>query len=373
MTKKYANIYISIISAVVLVTAILLSVLPKSKFSEREKRALTEMPKISYRNFSDGTFLRDIDTYLCDHFPLRDRLVELNAFTDLALMRHSVTRDVYVGSDGYLFTAPTDRTKSNYVASNISFIKDFADRNDLSVSVMLVPNAGYILSDKLPQNHREYYDDLVLNKVKSTWPDGYIDLCNAFKEEKRQIYYKTDHHYTTLGAYTAYREFALSKNFEPLKESDFTVSRYDDFYGTSYAKAAFWNLSPDEIELWKRDIPDLKISIFDGGKESESDDFYFYDKLEGDDKYSVFLNENHGKVVIENPNAEGGSLLILKDSFANCTVPFISSHYKTVVMIDMRYYSGVVSEEVKKYDLSELLVLYGVDTFVGDKNSVKLK
>lgn len=374
MSKKYAVFYSVFFGAVMLLTAILFLVLPKKSFSELEKRSLRTFPQLSHQTLSDGTFCQSADLYLCDHFPARDTFVGINAYSNLLLLRHSQS-GVYLAKDGYLISAPADRTKTDYTQVNLTKIREFTQQNGLDTDMMLVPSTGYILEDQLLFPHKQYPDEDVFAAVKDAGIGDFIDLTVSFTSEaERPIYYKTDHHWTTYGAYLAYTQYIQQQGMQPLSPATFGIEEYPGFFGTTYAKAALWGMGGDVIELWKNPQQHVQVSIYDSEQANVYDDFYFYDQLNGSDKYSVFFDENHGKVIVENDSVESGTLLVLKDSFANALVPFLSNHYHRIVMVDMRYYGfSAVSDVVKEYDIQKMLVVYGVDTFVTDKNLLKLK
>lgn len=373
MTKKYSIVYAFVISVIIFLCMVIFVILPKKDFSEKEKRPLKPIPPLTVSALSEGSFLSDMDSYLVDHFPGRDFFISLHAGINFVMCQNEKS-GIYLGKDGYLFPIPADKMQMDYSQSNLSILKKFIGDNKLYTDIIIVPYAGYVLQSKLPLNHQRYFDEELLSMVKDANIGNLINLTQRFREENRQVYYKTDHHWTTYGAYIAYCEYAKAQGFSPLPQDSFNIETILGFYGTSYAKNMLWGISPDTIELWHNMSTKLKVTIYDYDSEQIYDSLYFYDKLDTYDKYAVFLNENHGRVMIENEDADGGTLLLLKDSFANALVPFLSNHFSRIIMIDMRYFGfQSVSEVVKEYRIDKLLLVYGADTFVTDKNLLKLK
>ena len=115
----------------------------------------------------------------------------------------------------------------------------------------------------------------------------------------------------------------------------------------------------------RKDTQEIADKLIADGREL---DFGIYDesKLSTKDKYAYFLGGNYGRLKIENCGGKG-HLLIVKDSFANCLIPFLLPHFDTVTVIDPRFFVGSVSEIITEEAVTETLVLYGADTFMEEK------
>ena len=169
------------------------------------------------------------------------------------------------------------------------------------------------------------------------------------------------------GSYLLYQIIAESLGFTPLPESEFSKRSFE-FYGTSYGSSGLMLTKPDSLEVWTADSDsDIAVTTIDGGKETAHSGMIDESCLEEGvvDRYAAYLYSNHGITVIENPNAEGGTLLVLKDSYGNAIVPFLANHYSRIVMLDVRYFNSAMplpSELCSEYGIEELLVIYGVDT-----------
>jgi hypothetical protein len=254
-------------------------------------------------------------------------------------------------------------------------MRDFVQRTKLPAYLMIVPSTGYIMDSELPQLHEDYLDADLLGQAKEQ-TDGklqWVKLADQFmdKSEEEQLYYRTDHHWTTAGAYLAYTSFAGSNGFSPIGRDAFQVQCSCGFYGTTYSKSGFWNTPADTLEIWKNPALQVQVEIREDGKQSvqKSDSLYFPEQLKNEDQYPVFLNGNHSLVRITNPKAAGSRLLVVKDSYANSLVPFLAAHYRQIDMVDLRYYhKTAVSALVKQDQLDSVLFCYGLDDAVNDSN-----
>lgn len=352
--KKYS---VSIIFLTFLVAvAILFGVLPQKDYSENEKRVLAETPALSLDSVTDGSYGKNLETYLADHFPLRDLFVGVHAYWEQALGLNG-NSGIYACEDGYLITAPA-KLDENRAKNNVKYLSEFAESTGLPASLMIVPSAGYVLEDKLPVIHENYWDDTLMEIAGEKMT--LLDLRQDFLQDPEGLYYRTDHHLTSLGSYRMYQQFCRAMGITP---EEFSVAEsYEGFYGTTYSKSGLWATKPDDLEIWKPTNADTyRVTILDGAEKTSSS-LYFTDHLQNMDKYPVFLDGNHSLVVVENQqNKNGKTLLILKDSYAHCFATFAAEHYEKIVMVDMRYYRQSVQNVIDTYGVTELLCLYGAE------------
>lgn len=337
---------------------ILFIILPKSEVSINEKRDKAKWINPSLTNIMNGKFEKGMEDYLADHFPYRDNWVSLNSYYTLFSGRNGVN-GVYRCKDGYLINTPVDINTKNSV-KNQQALREFIANTDIPITLMIVPTVGAVMDDKLPKNYQPYEDNELIKAIKKDLNnEEFIDLYDAFKKIKdnTQLYYKTDHHLTSSGAYEAYKLYQS----DALDKSRFIVETYNDFYGTSYSKAALWEEKGENIELWTYPI-NLSVTISDGFDENKYDSVFFREHLDKPDKYPVFLDGNHMYTRIENKSLDGGKLLIIKDSYGNAIAPFLALHNNITDMVDLRYYLEPVSELVKKERYDKILIVYGIST-----------
>lgn len=361
--------------------AILFFVLPKSDYSSSEKRYLEKFPTLTTQTFFEGQFGEDFETYLADHTAGRKFYVGLNAYYNLSL-GNPLSNGIYHCKDGYLVNDPPVTSEFD---RNISIVSEFASLNDVKTSFILAPTTGYITNDILPNKHIIYNDDELFDKAATQLEDAgvnFVDIRDSFKKEYaqgNQIYYKTDHHWTTQGAFFAYKSLAPTLGFTAFSKSDYTVKTEPDFYGTTYSSSGFWCTKPDTIQMWSNKQANIKNVTINDKKDGKditikNDSVFFEKRLEEDDKYPVFLDGNHPYTVINNEtlkkNGSDKKLLVIKDSFAHSLVPFLSDHYSQIIMIDMRYYREDVSALIKNNDIDQVLFVYSLDNFASDADSM---
>ena len=379
-TEKYiaqsraaaAILFCSLLGAVLF--AFILS--PSKDFSVFEKRALARFPRFSLSSIIDGSFESELEKYLQDQFPLRNLFVGIGSYFDAATGKNG-TDGIYRCSDGYFVDEPVQYDAAGLEA-NLNILNDFAQSHSLDSYMMIVPSAGYVLSDKLPRVHRQFNDGEIISSIYREVGGCFktIDLCTAFQESgDLQIYYKTDHHWTSAGANLAGTCFLEMLGISPVPPQSFFVRSVSGFRGTTYSKAAMWLSKPDNMEFWSVDGGSFNVALSDTGKKtSVSDSLFFEEHLAEYDMYPAYLDGNHGLTVITNNNVEGGSLLMLKDSYANAIATILANSFRTIVMADLRHYrTSAVSELIGEHGIDSLLVVYGIDNIINDSNIMWLR
>lgn len=376
--NRYDNMYKNLMAILLLlfigIIAALHLLTPDRSFSESENRVLEKLPDLSLQDLSSGRFTSNFEKYVSDQFAYRDVWIGVKSDAD-RLMGKKESNGVYLGDDGYLiqkFTAPAagdleDKSEAILAFGNAT--------PGLHKYVMLVPTAVTLLEDKLP-SYAQASDELgYLDQVRQALPSDirFVDVYPAlYAERKQPIFYKTDHHWTTRGAYSAYRELCRQMGILPQEEDDFYIRQVtNEFYGSLYSKSGFRRLQPDIIELY---VPkkDHSYAVEYVEEQQISDSLYEMDNLNKKDKYTVFLNGNHALIHIITGHSEGKKLLVVKDSFANSLIPFLTEHYSEIYVVDLRYYEEDLVKLVQEQDIQDMLLLYNIQTFIEDPSIKKL-
>lgn len=371
-TKSYKYFFrnMGLLFPILLIVVFLISIfLPERSFSEKENRVLASKPDLTISSLVSGQFEKKYETYVNDQFPMRDMWVELKAGTDL-LMGKTRSNGVFLGKDGYLleeFTPPLP----DHIRATTEAMTTFAKaHSEITQYALIAPNAVNILEEKLPAAAPVKDQNIYLDELFSTLEQNgisCIDVRNTLKENtNHQLYYHTDHHWTTQAAYFAYKEAASKMDLDTgiCSYEQFPVT--GSFQGTLSAKSGFRSHEKEDIYVFlpKGDAPSHVINYVDEQKKSAS--FYASEQLNGRDKYAMFFNGNHPLVKISTPTKEDRTLLVLKDSYANCMVPFLAPHYRTIIMVDPRYYYDDLEELIQVENVQEILYLYNANTFFSD-------
>ena len=360
---KHKDKIICIIISVIIVTLLNVFIFSnKVYYSENEFRYLSKFNTITFETILNRKTMDNIEEYLSDHFPLREGFIKLKNRVELLLGKKNIN-GVYI-TDKYLIEEYNGFDKKDKF---INILNNFKENNkDINISLMLVPTSISVNGEYLPNyidteaqiNDIKYvYDKVNLNK---------INVIDVLKNSKEQVYYKTDHHWTTHGAYLAYKEF--SKNYKKIELKKVT----NEFKGTIYSKVLISDLT-DDIFIYEPEF-NLKVSYNKGNEVVVKDTLYNMSYLNEKDKYSLFLDNNNPIIKITNEDLKNKkNILVVKDSYANSFVPFLTNDYKEVHVIDPRYYLGSISDYVKENKIEEVLFLYNINTLNNDNGIYRLK
>ena len=348
-------------------------------YSEYENRMLAKKPQFSLQALFSGSFAEDYEAYITDQFTGRDNWIFIKTMTDVALGKKEVN-GVYLAKDGTLIQKHAlEDIDVAEVEKKLVLLKELfnwqEDRQDIgNFYVMTVPTSDNILTEKLPDYAPIYSQSDYIAQIKETVGEEYVinvqETLNAHREEK--IYYGTDHHWTTLGAYYGYLEWAATLGVEPVDYEVDVVST--NFLGTMHSQARV-PVEPDTIEAYipqvlRGDAGNAMQVYYDLSEESH-DTLYEAKYLDTKNQYGYFLDDNHPFIEINtgvtDEEAKGKTLFILKDSYANCFVPFLTEHYETIYVMDLRYFRGKLFPFMEEYAAEgnmDILVLYNVIHFI---------
>jgi hypothetical protein len=238
----------------------------------------------------------------------------------------------------------------------------------MTIVSALIPRKVDVLGDKLPPYYSAERNQLIWNEAG----DGHTVLTEALKKAQKtdEVFYKTDHHWTSYGAYTAYKELAFLLGFSPAYYSSFDMIELStEFYGTSYSKSGYFLSGADVISTPNIDKERYKTTIVD--IDFTFDGIYDESYLAKKDKYSVFLSGNNAHVkIIDTQNLDKETLLVIKDSYSHSLVPYLVDQYN-IELIDPRYYTGSIEEYVKESGIKNVLFLFGIDTLASANISIR--
>lgn len=366
--KKYFRV-LAIIFILFLNAFFLLGIIQHdTSFSENENRVLSKIPKLTIDNLSSGRFSKKFEKYCVDQFPFRENLVALKAKTDL-LIGKKEQNDVFIASDGYLietFTEPNNEAMYQKLLAINKFTKKYPHINH---TVMIVPNASDIYYDKLPKNapvlNQKFFIDRFYNDLEPSTTK--INLYDSLKNyTENPVFYKTDHHWTSDGAYQAFLKFSAVLKLKT--NSDYYEKHLvsDSFLGTLSSKVGYYDSSPDEIFVYLPKTANDEVVVSYIEEKTKSPSLYDTSKLEIKNKYELFLKGNHPLVKIKTTAKNTKTLLVIKDSYANCFVPFLTPFFSNIVILDPRYYFEDIYELVEMENVTDILYLYNANTFFND-------
>ena len=197
---------------------------------------------------------------------------------------------------------------------------------------------------------------------------SFVDTYTTLLEHKKEdLFYRTDHHWTTLGAFYSYQRLGDFMNFTPKDSDDYDIELVSNsFNGALASKSGYDTKQKDKVRVYIPKDENDKVVVNYEEEQKKTATLYESDKLDEKDKYQVFLGGNHPIVKIDTSSTSGKTLLIFKDSYANSFVPFLTSHFSKIILVDPRYYYEDIDELMKNENVDEVLYLYNANTFFSD-------
>ncbi len=341
--------------------------IPDTLFSEYENRILSQKPQFDIKSYYEGTFSDAYENYLTDQFVGRNAWISIKTMTDVLLGKKEVNGVYLAKNHTFIEKHEKEDIKDETIRKRLNLLKNL-QKEYPQLKIMLVPTADNIWSDKLP-DHALYFDQAAfLQKVKqAVMKENVIDVMDDLHAHKEEyIYYRTDHHWTTLGAYYGYLGWCNEMNMTPVSDNAEVVSV--SFLGTLHSKTNL-KTKPDSISAY---VTPKEIRVYYDLSEKSFDSLYTEDYLYKKNQYGYFLDDNHAIVKIEvnnpAPEADKRTLFVIKDSYANCFIPYLTNHYNTIYVMDLRYFRGslfsFMEETDKGEDRMDVLVLYNVIHFL---------
>lgn len=372
---RKSNILFSIVFLVIIFGFFFIDIFtPDVGFSYSENRILQQKPELSWNTIKDGSFMEDMEVYVNDQIKFRDEFVKISTYFKLALGQNEIN-DVYI-CDDYLIEKFTDNLIDDKLLNqNIGFVNTFLS-NHSNAYIGIVPTATEILGNKLSKYTTNVNQLELINKIYGS--NQSIDIYSELlKHNQEDIYYRTDHHWTSLGAYYGYVSICKELGITPMELSEFDISIIDDkFSGTIQSKVNL-DFGYDVLHKYSpNSFSPTYTRVVDEMYQNSSDSLYDESKLSSKEKYAVYIGGNSSivRIITENGKEDRGRLLLVKDSYSHSLVPFLTNHYSEIVLLDLRYFMAGTEFFLnsEKEDFDNIILLFNLKNFIDDRNLIRL-
>ena len=356
MKKRFSvsdKIFLSVLCSTIVILGVLIFILPQRSFSDKENRPLSRFPNINTESVLNGNYFTELSKFYADQFPMRDYFTSAYSISELALGKNEIN-NVLITKDKTLVALPKETTYK-LLKKNLDFINKRANKQTF---LYVPPRSIDYFQNEIPAlyNYSQHKEEL------SCLPEETRKRIDFFCKNKG-LFYKTDHHWNTDGAYLAYTQICEMMNIKAYDKDFFkTVIANENFKGTSASKSALPDcmIQPDEIKLYRYN-GDSEFLIKNHEKGTWAKGFYDFSALECRDKYKIFMGGNYSHVSIISENEQKEKLLLIKDSFANSAIPFLALHFD-IEVIDSRYCKkSFLHEQMKREDIDRTLILMSID------------
>ena len=371
MSKRYCMFISALFCGFLLFFLAASAIAPDKTFSQVENRELAQMPAFSMKTVSTGEFMSKFETYMTDQFVFRDQWVAFKSIIERVLGKQENNGVYFCGQDTLI--TRFDEPDGEKVSGNLNYVNKFVENVDIPVYLSLIPTQACIWADRLPEGAPNASQTAVLEQAKAAtaarWFDTYAPLWDHRAED---IFYRTDHHWTSLGAYYGYVGLSQALGYEPVPLSQYSKTTVStEFYGTVFSSSGVRWVEPDEMDIY---VPEEGITVtshtYDskGNPVEEPRELYDESYLSKKDKYSMFLGGQQSLGVVKTGNADKPKLLLIRDSYSDSLVPFLTPHFSEIHLMDFRYCKLSPSQYIADNGIDQALVLYSVPNFVSDAN-----
>lgn len=350
---------------VLLLAAGLAAVLsPGGEFSYWERRYLAKAPETPDIHKWDTD--KKTETFLADHIPMRNTLVAVDSLSQLLSGRRTQLEAWY--ADGAVVEQPVAADTAK-LERNLQRFSSIADKAGLPWLLLTPPTHGWLIREQMPALMAARYEqETAVHALLETYAQS-VPMPDAFYVSPQEMYYATDHHWTLAGAYQAYLALAGRLGYEALPLEQFRISEYPGFMGTTLSRSGLPPFTRDTLVCAE---PDSPVTLTIQEDDTVFDHLIFPEAAETYDGYAVYLNGNHGMLIIHRPDAPEGTLVVYKDSFANCLLPLLSQHFRRIIAVDARYYPGNFSSVLSMAeDVRAMLFMYSLDSLANDTNLIR--
>ena len=348
---------------------------PKRDMIELENRKAAQFPAFSVEALLDGRWQSGFARWMQDQFLLRDAWINTQRAADEIVFQKAEEGGILLGKDRWMFTKlfTIDDATRQQTAKNVQAVAEFAARYPGKVTFLLAPSASVIYPEALPAGAPMADENALLDDIFAQVGESaaVIDLREPFTACKDEyLYFKTDHHWTTNGAYRAYEQFCALKGLTPFDRDAHEAVTVEDFQGTHYSATRLWNVENDTITYYP--LPN-QMTIYNITGEAQyeplkTENLINADKFATRDKYAAFLDGNNGYSVIEGDGE--GSILVVKDSYANSFIPYLTANYEKIGVVDFRNFKYGLDSTIEREGYDEVLILYNFQTFIADTDLI---
>ena len=362
---RIAKILSPILASIIVIAGIVNLVWPDRSTSSMENRSLQTFPSMNLKSFQNGDAFEELNSWYSDQFLGREKLIQLKYLVSKISGENKID-DVFLGKDALIEDVSSVNTEQK--ERNLQAINAFCTSHEVPSYFMIAPNAVSVQDDQLPafsttldqdQQIDDYYEGLDASIQR-------IDVRSALEEHKDEyLYYKTDHHWTSLGAFYSFQTMASAMGLGDVSKKDYDIYPVsDDFEGTLAGKTGSVFLK-DQIDIY---VPkkNSEYIVTDLTNVTTSRSIYSRKALNTRDQYTVFLGGNAGRITIEMDNDSSRHLLLIKDSYANAMIQFLIPYFRTIDIIDPRYYFEDVSNLINSQMITDVLFLYNSNTLMQD-------
>ena len=268
---------------------------------------------------------------------------------------------VIVGDAAYELYTYSDATADNYALAVNKVAAALEQKADV-YDILIPLGSGITFPDNLRDQIKSSDQREAMSSIQAKMDETVktVDIYDSLMTNRNEyIYFRTDHHWTALGAYYAYEDFCEVKGITPEALDSYETSEFDGFLGSFYNDTnanATLKANADVVTAYHPNMDAIMHVTDSRGVEYDSKVIFDESKAAAGFKYSCFIAGDNPITEIENKElTDGSSCIVVKESFGNAFVPFLVDHYQTIYVVDYRYWKGSISELAQEKNVDDVI------------------
>jgi hypothetical protein len=269
---------------------------------------------------------------------------------------------IVIGDTALEFYGFAEKNNARYAKIVNAFAEKY--RGKITTAALVAPTN---IEFKLPDKYADLTDDqrAAISYIYERLNDDVVkvDVYDSMKAHANEyVYFRTDHHWTQLGAYYAYLDYCKALGLSSSDLSSYSRIRLDDFLGSFYNSIggnSEMRANPDYVLAYAPVVPYEMVGYENSDMESgfKMNIIRGPDEIQVSNKYLAFTGGDLPVIDIKMQSSTGRRLIVFKESFANAFIPFLTENYDEILVIDFRYYEGNVDSLIGEYKINEALFL----------------
>lgn len=268
---------------------------------------------------------------------------------------------VIVGDAAYELYTYSDAIADNYALAVNKVAAALEQKADV-YDILIPLGSGITFPDNLRDQIKSSDQREAMSSIQAKMDETVktVDIYDSLMTNRNEyIYFRTDHHWTALGAYYAYEDFCEVKGITPEALDSYETSEFDGFLGSFYNDTnanATLKANADVVTAYHPNMDAIMHVTDSRGVEYDSKVIFDESKAAAGLKYSCFIAGDNPITEIENKElTDGSSCIVVKESFGNAFVPFLVDHYQTIYVVDYRYWKGSISELAQEKNVDDVI------------------
>ena len=349
---------------VIITAAVYLTVLANTMLSFRPEAFPVPTPQ----SLINGEWSERVESYLTEHIGFHDELFRVKSQADL-LLGEKMIQGVYVTDDMLLEKLINEEVPD--AATSAEPVNDFYDMTGMPTYLILVPSASEVYKTTLPANAVNADQKNRIQAIYAETAPGVrcVDAYNVLSSHKNNyIYYRTDSHWTSYGSYCVYQAAVKKMGMTAVPYENYVISHLSTEYrGDLYARTLYGGVKADVLDRYRNEngaqITHVTAYYGDGSVEDRDKQLYDESALQTEDMYRFYLGTPCEKLVVRTNVDNGRKLLLYKDDFADCMIPFLAEHYSEICIIDLTRMRSAYLTAADPADYTQALFLCSMENW----------